>query len=162
LRHLSVYLGAGGKVFVSGNGGSLDGFVVCREVGPHLFSTDPAVVIDTIFVCANARRKGIGRELMAAVVNFAVATDSLNLYAAPAFANKGMLRFLARLSFAPVAGYRVVATSTLRRLLSRDDPVTQAIAIRAKPRSSTRSSLEELIASRKRARIAAPQHRSVG
>jgi len=155
LRHLSAYLAAGSRIYIAQIDGNLGGFVLCRVVEPLFFAKERSIVLDVIFVDPNQRRRGIGHALMTAVVNLAESVGSPYIYAMQPVADRGMQRFLARLSFAPAAGHRIAATSVLARRLSREDPVTQGIQIRARTSGSpNRSSIDELIAKRKRARSA--------
>jgi GNAT superfamily N-acetyltransferase len=160
LHHLSVYVSAGGHIFVAGapmeasgiNSRQITGFVLCRVVEPLLYAREPALVVDGLYVIPAARRRGVGAELMHAAAQVAAEIGSPFVYAVPAAAERGMHRFLARLGFAPVVGQRVVATSTLLRRLEPDDPITQAIAIRSKARTPARTSIQDVVARRKRAR----------
>lgn len=155
LRHLSVYLAAGYQIYVAHLDDELVGFVLCRLVDPLFFAKERSVIIDIIFVAPTQRRRGIGHALMTAVVGLAASRGAPYIYAMSPTADRGMQRFLARLSFAPAAGHRVVSTAVLARKLSREDPITQGIQIRARTTNlPTCNSIDELIAKRKRARVA--------
>lgn len=155
LRHLSAYLAAGNCIYLAHIDGGIGGFILCRVVEPFFYAKERSIVIDVIFVEPNQRRRGIGHGLMLAVVALAERVGAPYIYAMSPVADRGMHRFLARLSFMPAAGHRIVATSVLARKLSREDPVTQGIQIRTRGANvPSRSSIDELIAKRKRARNA--------
>jgi GNAT superfamily N-acetyltransferase len=152
-RHLSVYLSAGGRIYLYSAGGTaIDGFVLCRSIEPIFYAVDSSVIVDVIFVSPTQRRRGIGHDLMIAVADFASEVTAGYVYSTPAATDRPLHRFLASLGFAPIAGNRVVATSVLQKRLQAEHPITQAIAIRSGQRSPARTPIDELIAKRKRAR----------
>jgi len=151
-RHLSAFLSAGGSIYLATDHNEVEGYVLCRRIEPLFYAVDRSVVLDLVFVEPSQRRRGIGHALMLAVATYAREAGASYIYATPSAADRTLQRFLATLGFAPLAGNRVVATSVLLRRLVREDPITQGIAIR-KPRTPTRTSIDEVIAARKRARI---------
>lgn len=158
-QHLSVFVAAGGTVLVADLEGRVVGFLLARSVGPHLFADLPAVVIDTLFVSPDARRRGIGHALVAGVAALAGEAGSPYVYANSPTGDRGIQRFLARLGFGPAAGHRVVATPTLLRRLAQEAPAARRDyrpRLRRDPvrRDSTRVALDDLIARRRRAREA--------
>jgi len=153
-RHLSVYLSSGGRIYVAELDGVIGGYVLCRVVDPLYFATELSVVIDAVFVAPEMRRRGLGHGLMSAVAALAAVVGAPYIYSSPPMADRGMLRFLARLSFAPAAGHRIASTAVLLRKLGREDPITQGIQIRARAQRPNRVSIDEVIAKRKRARNA--------
>jgi N-acetylglutamate synthase-like GNAT family acetyltransferase len=150
LPHLSVYLAAGGRVLVTELDGRIVGFVLARTVGPYLFADHPAWIIDLLFVALDARRRGVGRSLVAGIAALAGENDAPHVYVGASAGDRGMQRFLARLGFAPAAGHRVVATSTLLRRLALDG----AVPARRGRRDATRAAIEDVVARRRRFREA--------
>ena len=169
--HFSVYLAAGGSLFVaqqqasSHNPREIIGFIMFRTVEPFLFAQHRSVVVDTFYVRTDMRRRGVGHRLMEQAALVAEHSQSPWVYAAVPSGDRGMQRFLAQLGFAPSAGYRVASTETLARCLgteaqtSRREHKGRAARMRqAQSRGSQatgqikRSSIEELIARRRKAR----------
>ncbi len=154
-QHLSVYLAAGGAVLVAELEGLVVGFLLARTLGPHLFSDSNAIVIDTLFVTPDARRRGVGHALVAGVAALAGEAGAQHVYAMASTGDRGILRFLARLGFGPAAGHRVVSTPTLlRRLAQEGTPAPRRDHRPRLRRDSTRAAIDDLIARRRRAREA--------
>lgn len=106
--------------------GALDdqvhGLILARVVGPSLFTDEVSVAIEAVYVGESARRRGIGHALLAGVAEQAAQVGAAEVYAMPLPGARGVLRFLARLGFAPAAAHRVVSVETLQRKLSGDQP----------------------------------------
>ncbi|GAB4085734.1 hypothetical protein GCM10028784_23640 [Myceligenerans cantabricum] len=149
-EQLSVLLAVEGQVLVAEQAGKIVGVVLGRVVGPHLFALRPALYLDTVFVAPDARRRGVGHALLRAVAVLAADTDCDEVYAAPVAGTRGVQRFLARLGFKPACGHRVVPTTTLLRRLAHDSALAKDAGPRR--RGPVRAGLEDLIASRRRAR----------
>ncbi|QZN87532.1 GNAT family N-acetyltransferase [Cellulomonas sp. C5510] len=122
--------------------GEVCGLALARIVGPSLFTDEVAVSIEAVYVAEGARRRGVGHALLGAVVEEAQRAGAADVLAVPLPGARGMLRFLARLGFAPAAAHRVASTEALQRRLVADAPA----------RRSTRVGLDDLIARRRRAR----------
>ncbi|MCL1871266.1 MAG: GNAT family N-acetyltransferase [Promicromonosporaceae bacterium] len=153
-NHLSVYLAAGGQLLVADIDGHVVGFVLARTVEPHLFATEPAIVVDTLFVTPDTRRRGVGHALIAGIAAIAGEAGSPYVYAGAPSGDRAMQRFLARLGFAPAAGHRVVPTPVLlRRLAQESTPAWRDTRPRLR-RETTRAAIDDLIARRRRARDA--------
>ncbi|WP_233571558.1 GNAT family N-acetyltransferase [Cellulomonas triticagri] len=120
------------------------GLVLARIVGPSLFTDEVTVSIEAVFVAEGARRRGVGHALLGGVVEEAQRVGASDVLAVPLPGARGMLRFLARLGFAPAAAHRVVSTEVLQRRLDADG-ATPA-------RRAGRVGLDDLIARRRRAR----------
>ncbi|MBD3778740.1 MAG: GNAT family N-acetyltransferase [Micrococcales bacterium] len=122
--------------------GEVCGLALARIVGPSLFTDEVAVSIEAVYVAEGARRRGVGHALLGAVVEEAQRAGAADVLAVPLPGARGMLRFLARLGFAPAAAHRVASTEALQRRLVADAPA----------RRSARVGLDDLIARRRRAR----------
>jgi len=154
-HHLSIYTAAGGAVLVAEQDGLVVGFLLARTVGPHLFADQAAVVIDTLYVTPDSRRRGIGHALVAGVAALAGEAGAPYVYAYSPTGDRGIQRFLARLGFGPAVGHRVVSTPTLlRRLAQEGTPAPRRDYRPRLRRDSTRAALDDLIARRRRARDA--------
>ncbi|MFP3713986.1 GNAT family N-acetyltransferase [Puerhibacterium sp. TATVAM-FAB25] len=155
LTHLSVYLAAGGTILVAEADGRTVGFLLARTVGPHLFADEPALLVDTLYVHPRSRRRGVGHALVAHALTLAEEAGAAHVYGTPPAGDRGMQRFLARLGFAPAAGHRVVATAALQRRLASDGAPRPRRELRPRGRrESTRATIEDVIARRRRAREA--------
>jgi L-amino acid N-acyltransferase YncA len=118
------------------------GFITVRLLAPHLFSAEPSLYIETLYVGTRSRRRGIGHALLTATADLAESAGATEVYSVPIPGARGVQRFLARLGFAPVAGHRWVTTTVLQRRLAGETGA-------ARRRGRT---MEELIASRRKAR----------
>jgi len=123
--------------------GEVCGMVLARILGPSLFTDEVSVSIEAVFVADRARRRGVGHALLGGVVEEAQRAGAGDVLAVPLPGARGMLRFLARLGFAPAAAHRVVSTEALQRRLAADAPAR---------RTGARVGLDDLIARRRRAR----------
>ncbi|MFF1529372.1 GNAT family N-acetyltransferase [Cellulomonas sp. NPDC058312] len=125
----------------------LCGLVLARIVGPSLFTDEVTVSIEAVYVADGARRRGVGHALLGGVVEEAKRVGASDVLAVPLPGARGMLRFLARLGFAPAAAHRVVSTEALQRKLVADAPGQGSGG-----RRPARAGLDDLIARRRRAR----------
>ncbi len=148
LREQLAVLGSveGGRVLVATCDGAPAGLLLCRLMGPGLF-TDAAVLgLEAVFVRPDLRRRGIGHALLQAATALADEAGATEVYAAPLPGARGMQRFFARLGFAPAAAHRHVSTAALQRRLSHD------VGGLAGARGAAARGLEDLIERRRRAR----------
>lgn len=145
IRHLAVLLAVPGGVILGAYEDDVPvGFVLARIVNPGVAVDEPSIYIETVFVSAAARRRGVGHALLAMVAEIAVDAGAVDVYSVPVPGARGIQRFLARMGFAPAAGHRVVTTSTLQRRLATESSSTK--------RAVARQGIEDLIARRRRAR----------
>lgn len=143
MRQLSVLDSLpGAQIFVARQGDLAAGFIATRVLAPHLFSVEPSLYIEAIYVSKQGRRRGIGHALLVATADAAVKAGATAVYSVPIPGARGVQRFLARLGFAPVAGHRWVSTAVLQRRLAGESG-----AARRRGRS-----MDDLIARRRRAR----------
>lgn len=139
----------GGQVLV----GLLDdepaGLLLASVVGPSPFTDEVSLNLEAIYVAPHARRRGLGRALLAGALDVATQNGVHDVYAAPLPGTRSMQRFLARVGFAPAAAHRVASAQSLQRRLSGDQGAA-ANGRRGAPRG-----IEDLIARRRRVRSAA-------
>jgi GNAT superfamily N-acetyltransferase len=149
LRHqLAALLAApGGLALVGVVDGSPAGLLIARLVGPSVFSDAVNLALEAVYVESHVRRHGLGHALVAAAADIAQKSGAMDVYASSLPGARGMLRFLARLGFAPAAAHRVVSMASLQRRLA-EDPVSRAVS-----RRGTRG-IEDLIALRRLVRAA--------
>lgn len=128
--------------------GTLDdevcGLLLAVRRGANGFTDDATLAVEAVYVADRARRRGVGHALLTAVAQEADRLGVTEVYAVPLPGARGVLRFLARLGFAPVAAHRVVPVETLHRRLGADGP------------ASTRPTraIDDLLARRRLARAA--------
>jgi GNAT superfamily N-acetyltransferase len=149
LRHqLGALLATpGGLALLGVVDGSPAGLLIARLVGPCVFTEAVHLALEAVYVESRVRRHGLGHALVAAAVDIAEQGGARDVYASSLPGARGMLRFFARLGFAPAAAHRVVSVSALQRRLAVD-PGHGAGA-----RRSTRA-IEDLIARRRLVRAA--------
>ncbi len=132
--------------------GTLDdevcGLMLARISGPNLFTDEVSVAIEAVYVAEAARRRGVGHALLGAVTEEARRVGAADVIAVPLPGARGMLRFLARLGFAPAAAHRVASTESLARRLA-GEPVAAARRVSTR---TARTGIDDLIARRRRAR----------
>jgi len=153
-QHLREQLGLllacpGGTVIAGTMDDEVAGLLLARVIGPGLFCDATALTIEALYVRHDARRQGLGHALLFAAASLAQQAGADEVYASPLPGARGMLRFLARVGFAPTASYRVVATSVLQRRLAQDPAATRA----AVTGRFGRQRLDGLIARRRQARV---------
>ncbi|GIG29459.1 GNAT family N-acetyltransferase [Cellulomonas marina] len=118
---LGAYLGSpGGRGLVVSVDGHPLGMLLARVVGPSPFSDAVVLEVETIYVAAEARRRGLGHALMAGAADVAAASGATEVFCAGLPGARSMQRFLARLGFSPAAGHRVATTGVLQRRLAQD------------------------------------------
>lgn len=95
----------------------------------------PCVRADPLVVARRARRRGVGRALMAAALQFAEEHGTSVLSISVRHADRDANRYFARLGFVPSATRRVAPTSTVRRALGVPGPEPAgSLALRRRPR----------------------------
>ncbi len=149
LRHqIGALLGApGGVVLVATVDSAPAGLLLARLVGPSIFSDVVSLAVDAVYVARDDRRRGVGHALLAGAVDIAEGGGATDVYASPLPGARGMLRFFARMGFAPAATHRVVSTASLQRRLAGE--ATSGLGARRGGRA-----IEDLIARRRQVRAA--------
>ncbi|NMM31946.1 MAG: GNAT family N-acetyltransferase [Cellulomonas sp.] len=149
LRHqLGALLGArGGVVLVATVDGTPAGLLLARLVGPSVFSDVVSLAVEAVYVARDDRRRGVGHALLAGAADIAEDGGATDVYASPLPGARGMLRFFARMGFAPAATHRVVRTASLQRRLAGE--ATSGLGARRGGRA-----IEDLIARRRQVRAA--------
>ncbi|HEX5332447.1 MAG TPA: GNAT family N-acetyltransferase [Cellulomonas sp.] len=149
LRHqIGALLAApGGVVLVATVDGSPAGLLLARLVGPTVFSDLVSLAVEAVYVARDDRRRGVGHALMAGAAEVADEGGATDVYASPLPGARGMLRFFARMGFAPAATHRVVSTASLQRRLAGE--AAPGLGARRGGRA-----IEDLIARRRQVRAA--------
>ncbi|WP_159096603.1 GNAT family N-acetyltransferase [Miniimonas sp. S16] len=123
--------------------GEVVGLALGQTQRPGLFSQDPWLQIEVLYVRPGSRRRGAGRALLADQLAFAVAQGLSRIVTQPITGSRHEARFLSRLGFSPVGARRTADVGSLQRRLEGDPQ---------------RSGLESLIARRRVLREATPAH----
>jgi len=100
--------------------GEAVGFALLRTAGLNPLVTMPVLQVDQLFVAATARRRGVGRALVAAVAAAAdrAGVDQVVCNVVPG--SRETHRFYARLGFRPMVVRRGTSVPALRRRLVGD------------------------------------------
>lgn len=85
-----------------------------------------ALVVGHLVVALRHRRRGVGRELLGALVRHADDRGVEQVVVAATSGDREANRYLARLGFAPLVVRRIAPTATLRRSLGMGDLVERA------------------------------------
>jgi GNAT superfamily N-acetyltransferase len=124
--HLAQSLGAaltreGIEAFLARSEGRDVGFLVLSR-GPLLPLLDePAVSVEHLFVLDDARRRGVGKALLARATVAADHVGAGQISTSVPASGRDEQRFFARLGFSPFVVRRVASVAALRRRLAPDD-----------------------------------------
>jgi ribosomal protein S18 acetylase RimI-like enzyme len=98
------------------------GFVAMREDDVGALGPTEVLHVSHLIVSPSARRRGIGRMLLTAVVRIAEERGIDHLLASASSGSREANRYLARLGFAPMVVRRIAPISVLRRSLGMAEP----------------------------------------
>jgi GNAT superfamily N-acetyltransferase len=103
----------------------------CDNIGA--IDLTPVLHVSHLLVDARFRRRGVGRQLLAAAVHMADEMGVDHVLATAASGSREGNRYLARIGFAPLVTARIATTSVLRRSLGMADaPERMAVLRRAR------------------------------
>ncbi|MFW5471546.1 N-acetyltransferase family protein [Knoellia sp. CPCC 206435] len=114
------------------------GYVVTSE-NPFGLSPEPEVAVEQLYVDPEARRHGVARSLLCAVVGLAERAGSDVIVSNVPTQSREAHRFFARLGFSSVMVRRVVGTTQLRRRLAPQGSGHSAVDQLIRRRRSLRS-----------------------
>lgn len=97
--------------------GAIVGLLAARRDSIGAIDLTPVLHVSHLMVLPAQRRRGIGRQLLAAVVQLADESGIEHVLATAAAGSREGNRYLARLGFAPLVVHRIAPTSVLRRTL---------------------------------------------
>lgn len=97
--------------------GGIAGLLSARHDSIGAIDLTPVLHVTHLMVVPGQRRRGIGRQLLAAAVQLADESGIEHLLATAAAGSREGNRYLARLGFAPLVVHRIAPTSVLRRTL---------------------------------------------
>lgn len=122
-RFASALRRPGVQAFVATLDGTPVGYAVTTD-NPFGLAPTPEVAIEQLYVCAQARRHGVAKALLATVLSCAERAGCEQLVSNVPTTSRDANRFFARLGFGSVVTRRVVATGTLRRRLAPETAET--------------------------------------
>ncbi|KGN42876.1 GNAT family N-acetyltransferase [Knoellia aerolata] len=114
------------------------GYVVTSE-NPFGLSPEPEVAVEQLYVDPSARRHGVARSLLCAVVGLAERAGSDVIVSNVPTQSREAHRFFARLGFSSVLVRRVVGTTQLRRRLAPQGGAHSAVDQLIRRRRSLRT-----------------------
>ncbi|WP_375480025.1 GNAT family N-acetyltransferase [uncultured Jatrophihabitans sp.] len=106
------------------------GMVAVKADDVGAIDLTPVVHVTHLMVTPKARRRGIGRALLAAAVKMADETGVEHVLATAAAGSREANRYLARIGFAPLVVHRLASTATLRRTLGLTDASGRVAVLR--------------------------------
>ncbi len=117
----------------NGTAGSIVGLLVAKRDDMGAIDLTPVLHVTHLIVTPKARRRGVGRALLAACVHLADEWELDRVLATVASSSREANRYMARLGFAPLVLHRVASTGVLRRALGMsDEPQRVAVLRRAR------------------------------
>ncbi|MGB8382836.1 MAG: GNAT family N-acetyltransferase [Dermatophilaceae bacterium] len=119
------------------------GYVVLTDRAVSPFTETGCLAIDQLYVAKEARRLGVGTQLLAAVAAHAERTGSEQVASNVPAGGRDANRFFARLGFSPITVRRITSTAQLHRRLTHEPLSTRA--------------LDQMLARRRSARLRASQ-----
>ncbi|HEY3737999.1 MAG TPA: GNAT family N-acetyltransferase [Jatrophihabitans sp.] len=139
----SVLVAADDNLFAK-DGGTLVGVLVARPDEIGALDLTPAMYVSHLIVTKDARRRGVGRALLAIAVQVAEERGFDRMVATAASGSREANRYFARLGFAPLVVQRVASTATLRRSLGISDAPSRLAVLRRSRARSMSSGLPRL------------------
>jgi len=113
--------------------GTVVGMLATRRDEVGAIDLTPVLHVTHLMVAPAARRRGVGRALLAAAVHLADELGVEHVLATAAAGSREGNRYLARLGFAPLVVHRIASTGVLRRSLGMSDvPERMAVLRRAR------------------------------
>ena len=109
---------------------SIVGVVVASEDEIGAMEPVRALVVSQLVVGLAARRRGVGRSLLSAVVRHATERGIDQIVVAVATNDRDANRYLARLGFSPLVVRRIAHTTVLRRSLGMTEVFDRGVARR--------------------------------
>ncbi|MGH8959727.1 MAG: GNAT family N-acetyltransferase [Jatrophihabitantaceae bacterium] len=136
-------------VAVDDASGDLVGLLVARPDEIGAIDLTPVLHVSHLIVAPKARRRGVGRTLLIALVHLAESQGVERVLATAGAGSRESNRYLARLGFAPLVVHRVASTAVLRRSLGISDATERmAVLRRARLVRAQRSGLAARVARR--------------
>ncbi|MDR1824376.1 MAG: GNAT family N-acetyltransferase [Bifidobacteriaceae bacterium] len=121
------------------------GFAAAQVVPPGPFADHARLEVGALYVDRAHRRQGAGLALLRGLADVATKAGAANVQVLPLGPNRQVQRFLARLGFASLGGYRVIPTDVLLAKLA-------PVAPRHHNRPAQKREVERLLVGRRRLR----------
>jgi N-acetylglutamate synthase-like GNAT family acetyltransferase len=110
--------------------GAVVGMLATRRDDVGAIDLTPVLHVTHLMVAPSARRRGIGRALLAAAVHLADELGLEHVLATAAAGSREGNRYLARIGFAPLVVHRIAPTAALRRSLGMTDVAGRMAVLR--------------------------------
>jgi GNAT superfamily N-acetyltransferase len=110
--------------------GTVVGMLAARRDEVGVIDLTPVLHVTHLMVAPGARRRGVGRALLAAAVHLADETGVEHVLATAAAGSREGNRYLARIGFAPLVVHRIAPTANLRRALGMTDVAGRMAVLR--------------------------------
>jgi len=110
--------------------GAVVGMLATRRDDVGAIDLTPVLHVTHLMVAPAARRRGVGRALLAAAVHLADELGVEHVLATAAAGSREGNRYLARIGFAPLVVHRIASTATLRRSLGMTDVAGRMAVLR--------------------------------
>ena len=133
-RFAEIIAGGQRLIMVAEDDGEPVGFVVARPDDVGAIVPTPVMNVSHLIVKPAARKRGIGRALLASVVQIAEERGIDHLVATASSGSRDANRYLARLGFAPLVIKRIAPAAVLRRTLGMAE-TSDRLAMRRRMRA---------------------------
>ena len=110
--------------------GTVVGMLASRRDEVGAIDLTPVLHVTHLMVAPSARRRGVGRALLAAAVHLADELGVEHVLATAAAGSREGNRYLARIGFAPLVVHRIAPTAALRRSLGMTDVAGRMAVLR--------------------------------
>ena len=110
--------------------GTVVGMLASRRDDVGAIDLTPVLHVTHLMVAPSARRRGVGRALLAAAVHLADELGVEHVLATAAAGSREGNRYLARIGFAPLVVHRIAPTAALRRSLGMTDVAGRMAVLR--------------------------------
>lgn len=110
--------------------GTVVGMLAARRDEVGAIDLTPVLHVTHLMVAPSARRRGVGRALLAGAVHLADEVGVEHVLATAAAGSREGNRYLARIGFAPLVVHRIAPTATLRRALGMTDVAGRMAVLR--------------------------------
>jgi len=110
--------------------GTVVGMLAARRDEVGAIDLTPVLHVTHLMVAPSARRRGVGRALLAGAVHLADEVGVEHVLATAAAGSREGNRYLARIGFAPLVVHRIAPTTTLRRALGMTDVAGRMAVLR--------------------------------
>ncbi|MDR1799802.1 MAG: GNAT family N-acetyltransferase [Bifidobacteriaceae bacterium] len=121
------------------------GFAAAQTLPPGPYADQTRLEVGALFVDKAHRRQGVAVGLMRGLADMATKAGSANIQVVPMAHSRSVQRFLARLGFVSLGGYRVIPADVLAAKVA-------PVAPRRRARQPSKREVEKMLVGRRRLR----------